>query len=65
MKRLKEFAPRLWRVGGSALLAGALSVPPAAAATGGITLEEAVLMARDSDPWLAGSEHRVESLAGL
>ena len=65
MKHLKEFAPRLWRCGGSALLTVALAVPPAAAATGGITLEQAVLMARDSDPWLRGSEHRQRAIEAM
>ena len=65
MKHLKEFAPRLWRCGGSALLTVALAVPPAAAATGGITLEQAVLMGRDSDPWLRGSEYRQRAIEAM
>jgi outer membrane protein TolC len=63
MKRWKKLvAPRLWRFSGTIVLAGALAVPPAAAA---ITLEQAVLIARDSDPWLAGSEYRQRAIEAM
>ena len=64
MKLLKELARSVSRRGGRALLAGTLVVPAVAAANG-ITLEQAVLMARDSDPWLAGSEYRQRAVEAL
>ena len=64
MKLLNKLARSVWRRGGRALLAGTLVVSAAATANG-ITLEQAVLMARDSDPWLAGSEYRQRAVEAL